>query len=160
MSTTIYTDDYLARINDITPLMRLVAWRILHNETDCADAIQEALFKGWLHFEQLKEKDYFQTWQIRILINECYNLQRRGQRICCLEDDYLSSIAKTNNPYWVVEYREMINTISQNKRVCLEFYYLQGYSVAEIANQLGITKSAVKLRLYYGRKQLRQYLQC
>lgn len=47
-----------------------IAYTILHDEQDCADALQEALLRAWKNLPRLSEEQYFDTWLVRILINE------------------------------------------------------------------------------------------
>ena len=48
-----------------------VAKGILKSDFDVADAIQEAIISAYKNIGSLKNEDYFKTWIIRILINEC-----------------------------------------------------------------------------------------
>ena len=52
---------------------------ILHNDDDCADAIQNAILKAWQKRYTLRKKDYFKTWLTRIVINECYQIIKESQ---------------------------------------------------------------------------------
>ena len=54
-----------------------IAYTLLHNEQDCADALQEALLRAWQNLSRLREERYFDTWLVRILINECKRLRAR-----------------------------------------------------------------------------------
>ena len=57
-----------------------VALSMLRCDADAADAIQEAVFKGWLHRGALRDGERFEAWLTRILVNECRNIQRRWKR--------------------------------------------------------------------------------
>lgn len=61
-------------------LYRLTAGQ-LREEQDRKDAVQEAIFKAWKGRARLRDKAYFETWLIRILINECHNIQREAMRM-------------------------------------------------------------------------------
>lgn len=62
-----------------------VAKTLLYNDTDCADAIQEAITKAFSKIYTLQQDKYAKTWLIRILINECYAIMRSEKRIVSLE---------------------------------------------------------------------------
>ena len=51
------------------PLWR-IAWAILRNRADCDDAIQEALLRAWNRIGSLRDETAFDTWLMRILVNE------------------------------------------------------------------------------------------
>ena len=61
------------------PMLYRVAYGLLLNRTDCADAVQEALLRAWEKRRSLRDESLFRTWLVRILINECYTLLRGAQ---------------------------------------------------------------------------------
>lgn len=63
-----------------------VAKSLLYNDTDCADAIQEAIVKAFSKLHTLKEDTYAKTWLIKIVMNECYAIMRKEKRIISLDD--------------------------------------------------------------------------
>ena len=52
---------------------------ILRNETDCEDAVSEAIVKSFDKINTLQHASYAKTWLVRILINECYRIYRQKQ---------------------------------------------------------------------------------
>ena len=50
------------------------------NEEDRRDALQETALKAWRARGQLRNEQYFTTWLVRILMNECRSLSRKGAR--------------------------------------------------------------------------------
>lgn len=65
--------------------MYATAKSILKQDTDCADAIQEAIVKAFGKVDDLKQEKYARTWLMRILMNECYNILRKSSRQVSLE---------------------------------------------------------------------------
>ena len=63
-----------------------VAYTILGNDDACCDALQDAALKAWEKRSTLREERYFRTWATRILINACYDAQRKGRRIVSFEE--------------------------------------------------------------------------
>ena len=47
---------------------------ILKDDDDTCDAIQETLMAAYQKFETLENKEFFNTWIIRIMINKCYDI--------------------------------------------------------------------------------------
>lgn len=58
-------------IQDNKLVMFKVAKRILENDEDIKDVIQETIIKAYNGITNLRRNQYFRTWLIRILINEC-----------------------------------------------------------------------------------------
>ena len=54
-----------------------VAWAILGNNADVADALQETALRAWQHRGSLRNQAYFGTWVTRICINICRGMLRR-----------------------------------------------------------------------------------
>lgn len=48
-----------------------VASRMLSDKHDIEDALQETVANAWKGIRKLKSDEFFKTWLIRILINEC-----------------------------------------------------------------------------------------
>lgn len=53
---------------------------LLFGAADREDAIQETLLRAWRHLGSVRDEKYFDTWLIRILINECRRVARRNDR--------------------------------------------------------------------------------
>ena len=49
----------------------------LSNNDDIADAIQNTMLIAFVSIKSLKNNEYFKTWIIRILINECNKIYRQ-----------------------------------------------------------------------------------
>lgn len=59
-----------------------VARSYLDSEADIADAIQDTIIVCYEKIDSLKERKYFKTWLIRILINKCNDILRKEKREC------------------------------------------------------------------------------
>ena len=57
-----------------------IAHTMLSSDADCEDAVQEALLKAWAKVHTLRESAWFETWLVRILINECRQIWRKRPR--------------------------------------------------------------------------------
>lgn len=133
-----------------------VAKTLLHNDADCADAIQESIVKAFANLHTLRQDSYAKTWLIRILINECYALIRKEKRVISLEEFQGKEAVGVQEDY--SDLYEAICKLPQNIRICVTLYYLEGYSVRETAQMLKVTESTVKNRLARARKKLRNIL--
>lgn len=132
--------------------MYRVAKTLLRQDADCADAIQEAIVKAFSGLHTLRSDRYAKTWLIRILINECYAILRRQQRLVPLEE-YFQTQAPRENEY--SDLYEAIARLDEHTRLTVTLYYLEGYSVRETAAILEVTENIVKKRLMRARQQLR-----
>lgn len=148
---------YITRVRSMERKLYRIAHAILFSDADCADAIQEAVFKGWMKKGSLHEEKYFETWMVRILINECRNLLRSGKNIHLPLNEAISADAQPelNED---IHLRMAIRNLPEKYRMPLLLHHLEGYSLAEIARMLDIPQGMVKSRLHQGRSSLRKIL--
>ena len=104
----------------------------------------------------LKEDAYAKTWLIKIVMNECYAIMRKEKRIISLDDYQMDDKAAEQEDY--SELYEAIFKLPEPVKLCVTLYYLEGYSVKEVAQILDITESAVKNRLLKARAVLKESL--
>jgi len=135
--------------------MYRVAKSIAVNETDCEDAVQQAILTAYDKLKCLRNEKYFKTWLIRILINECYRIRRCKGCIVSFED-YMYDVPFESNVD--IELREAVFKLPQKIRTIIVLYYIEGYSIDETAYMLRIPQGTVKSRLHKGRKLLRDML--
>lgn len=128
-----------------------IAYTLLHDEQDCADALQEALLRAWRNLPRLREERYFDTWLVRILINECKRLcaQRRRQIVP------LSAPLAPED----VGLHDALRALDARYRLPVVLHYLEGYSLEEIAWLLRIPMGTVKSRMHAGRARLKDMLE-
>ncbi|WP_373215422.1 sigma-70 family RNA polymerase sigma factor [Blautia obeum] len=121
--------------------------------------IQETIVKAFSNVGTLKNDNYARTWLIRILINECYSLVRKSSKFIPLEnlaDRQESESEKTKN---YSELYTAVNSLKEELRLPVILYYIEDFSVKEIAQILEISEGAVQKRLARARGKLRQELQ-
>lgn len=130
-----------------------VSKSILIHEQDCEDAVQGAIFKAYNKLNTLKKEEYFKTWLVRILINECYSLKRKEYPQVSYEEYFESAKADDKKDY--SELYLAIRNLPERIRITIVLYYVDGYSVEEIKRILEIPAGTVKSRLSKGRKLLK-----
>ena len=135
--------------------MYRIAISMLQNEEDAADAIQETVLKCWQKIGQVRNDEYFETWLIRILINQCNDILKDRKKIIYVED--IPEIVHEDD-YFVNEWKAVLNGLNEKYRVVMELYYVDGFSTKEIAGMLHIRDVNVRSRMARGRKQLEQLL--
>lgn len=73
--------EFAARIWAMRQTLFRICFSQLPSAQDREDAVQETLARAWRKRGQLREEGYLQTWLVRILLNVCHDMQRRGQRM-------------------------------------------------------------------------------
>ncbi len=148
-------DTFAAKVLDSEQTLYSVAKTMLINESDCEDAVSEAVLKAYMKLDSLKEEKYFKTWLVRILINQCYKLLRQRKNLVPLE--YAQGEPQGEREDYTDLYRAVAG-LSQNIRIVVLLHYIEGYSVEEVGRILKIPGGTVKSRLAKGRKLLKEML--
>jgi RNA polymerase sigma-70 factor (ECF subfamily) len=152
-----------------------IAYSLLHNREDAEDAVQGAFLKAFQKLIQFQAKAKFSTWLGRITLNEALTKMRRDpvrrSSIGHEGQDEARSLPKeiadwAPNPemlYTVKELRNILETnlrrLNPNLRTVFLLHDVNGLSLEDTAETLGLTVSAVKTRSWRARLQLREWLQ-
>ena len=129
---------------------------ILKNDSDCADAVQEAIITAYSKLRSLRDDRYFKTWLCRILINECYQICRANKRVVPFED-YMETRRQPEQPGDSGLF-DAIMELKPELRLVIVLHYIEGFQTKEIAEMLKIPEGTVKSRLSRARSELRSIL--
>lgn len=134
-----------------------IAKTILFSDSDCEDAVAQAIYKAYTALPHLREERYFTTWLVRILLNECYRVQREKRRQTVFEEYMAADDGREEENR--TELYEAVASLPEKIRITVELYYIEGYSVEETGKILGIPPGTVKSRLSAGRQKLKTILE-
>ena len=130
-----------------------IAWAILGNNADVADALQETALNAWQHREKLRQAEYFGTWVTRICINVCRRMLRKRRPIISLEDAPEPACPPPDMTLSLA-----LRSLPDNLRLPLMLQYAEGMSYLEIARVLHLPESTVRGRISRAKQQLRKEL--
>ena len=133
-------EEFTVQIMDMKKTLYHVSCGILRSEADREDA--------------LKSAGAFRAWVTRILINECYDICRRGSKIVLL-DEMPEAVAPESGDR---ELRDAVMGLDEIYRMPILLFYVEGFSIREISRILQIPEGTVKSRLFAGRGKLREVL--
>lgn len=136
------------------------AMRILKNQQDAEDAVQNAFLQVIRHFEKACEIPCKELpfWIICIVKNEALMIQRQRKRFVSLEDwDEAVGSAESVSDYGALV--ALFSGLPVTYRAALEMRFLLGYSAREIARHLGISEAAVHTRISRGRALLKDIVE-
>ena len=158
------TDDLVKRAKRheseaFTELMQLymtdmykVAYAILMNDEDVADAIQDTILSCYENLRSLKQNRYFKTWMLRILINKCKDILKQKKQVTYT--DQMPETPFYEEEYAAKEWAQMLEPLDNKYRLVILLYYMEGFNIREISDILDMKESTVKSRLQRGRKQV------
>lgn len=168
---------YEALVRAESPKLLRVVRRVLDNEDEARDVLQEAFMTAFRALPAFDGRSRVSTWLYRIAVNAALMKLRRRKRLAeCDVDAALPAFLEDGHrrdvgPAWPpapdeeVErarlrqlVRDKIAELPESFREALLLYDLQGLSTGEIAAALSISTAAVKTRLHRARQALRALL--
>ena len=139
------------------PQMEQTALRIVKNQHDAEDAVQNAFMQIIRHFEKIDEIpcEKLPFWIVCIVKNEAVTILRKNQRTMQLENwDSFAADAESVTDYLGLV--QLFSRLPETYRAVLEMRLLLGYTGKEIARHLALSESAVNTRIFRGRALLRE----
>jgi len=138
---------------------------------DVEDLMQETFIHAYENLKKLNNKEYFKTWLIRIMLNECYRKNHKASsRKEVVTDTFLfeksipmfsgnstdDTERKVGNRELNVVIESAIERIPIEYRLVFSLRELNGLSVQETAKTLNITETNVKVRFNRAKAMLRK----
>ena len=143
------------------------AYRLLGDDSEAQDVVQEVLIKVWDRREQMDELENMEAWCMRITRNLSYDKlkSRTRRRTETLDKGYDISSPAENSPDRRTEQKDMMrmirkfmNDLPEKQRHVMQLRDVEGYSYKEISEILDMDLSQVKVNLFRARKKIRENL--
>lgn len=161
-------------VESSSPKVYALGLRMLGNEQDAEDILQETYLKAYKALPNFEKRSSVSTWLFRIAANEALmQLRKRqaGVNLIEIEKDEEKDEAPMEIIDWCclpeqemvsTETRAMLNNaageLSPALRLVFQLRDVDGFSISETAEILGISEDAVKTRLVRARLKLREEL--
>ena len=135
--------------------------RIINNEAEAEDVMQEAFLKAFTKIETYKGEVSFGAWLKRIVINRSLDyLKKRKVKFEEIKEkttqitDFQMETKEVN----VQVIKNAIQKLPDGYRVVLSLYLLEGYDHEEISEILGISNSNSRTQFLRAKNKLREIL--
>jgi RNA polymerase sigma-70 factor, ECF subfamily len=158
--------EFEERLLECGPLAFRVARGVLRNSADAEDVAQEALLRAYRRFERLRDRTRFRAWLVRIAFRLAIDRARSSKRREVRETLWSESAPgpSTEDLAATSEFQAHLNRamdeLPEKHRLVLLLAAIEGHSVEEVAEMLGLPMGTVKSRLFFARKQLAEKLRC
>lgn len=149
-----------------------LALQYMKNEESAKDVLQEAYMKAFTNLEKLEKPEAFAGWLGTIVANTAKNML--GKKNPMLFSDVAVNEEEEHFEYQIEDenvenqpeiaytrketqelVHELMESLSEEQRICLLMFHIEGASISEIAAALNCSENTVKSRLNYGRKNLK-----
>lgn len=169
-----YTDGQPAALEELFRRYRVpayrVAFRLLGNEADALDAVQDGFVKALTHLAGFQGRSSFKTWLLRVVSNAALDLGRQRGRRETVSLDGLApeamhaelltgdrSTAGLERADLRRQLDEALATLSDVQRQTFVLYADAELTYREIAEVTSTSIGTVMSRLFYARQKLRAY---
>lgn len=163
-STSEIDREFEARLADSSSMAIRVAFSVLRNQADAEDVAQEVFTKAHRAFHQLRDRDRFRSWLVRMTWRAALD-HLRGSRRRMIRD--MAAVPQAFGP--TVEDNAIdderrarvwraVDSLPQRLRLVIVLSAMEGHSVKDVAALLGVAEGTVKSRLFNARKMLQEIL--
>jgi len=163
--------EFEVRLVESSTLAVRVAYSVLRNREDAEDVAQEAFAKAYRSFHQLRDRERFRAWLVRMPWRMALDRQRSNRRRVAREDHADTWLPDSAGSRSVgdlqvgLEARERaehlwraIDGLSEKLRMVIVLAGIQGHDIKEVAALLDLPEGTVKSRLFAARQQLKDAL--
>ncbi len=144
---------FVSLVKQYEDVLYRAASRLLNNDEDVADAMQDAIISAYENLHTLKNEEYFNTWICKILINKCNSLLNKNKNVSGINEHLLPE--KRNDEFQKIELEDALNSLNEVYRLALILYYIVGLNVKEISEFLKEPEGTIKSRLSRAKSILR-----
>jgi len=158
------TREFEARLADSSALAFRVAYSVLRQRQDAEDVAQEAFTRAFRRFADLRDREKFRGWLVRMTWRLALDHRRADKRrvnreeavaVPPLGDAEAEAMARDRSArLW-----NAIDRLPDKLRVVTVLAAIEGHGVKEVAELTGSPEGTVKSRLFDARKLLQEMLQ-
>lgn len=153
------------RLRESSTLAFRVAYGVLRHRQDAEDVAQDAFAKAYRSFAQLRDRDRFRAWLVRMTWRLAIDKWRSDRRRVAREQTWDAATSPTSDDAAVsgeraAELWRAIDKLPEKLRVVVVLGAIEGHDIRTMARLLELPAGTVKSRLYLARKGLAESLRC
>jgi RNA polymerase sigma-70 factor (ECF subfamily) len=139
-------------------------FELVHDEQTSLDIVQETFISAARHISSLRNDDKFGSWMFGIAHQKCIQRWRKRAREEMLREEFSQTPdeLETGPDELLIrqeqeaEFMNLLNQLPAPQRSVLLLYFMEDFSLEEIAGISGVSIGTVKSRLHYAKKSLKQ----
>jgi len=154
-------------VDTLQPFVYRLAFRLLCNEDEAKDVVQETFIRVWLHLYKYHSDTRFSTWLYKIACNLCYDRLRAIKRsqvnsttvfdLSQLdvpeENDIEQSLINRNLIEWITA---LTHDLTPKQKLVFTLRDIEGMELEEIREITGMSGEKIKSNLYLARQYIRK----
>jgi RNA polymerase sigma factor (sigma-70 family) len=146
------------------PRMMTLARRMLSDQVEAEDAVQDAFMRLWTHASRWRPgQAKFETWLYRVTLNQCYDRLRRRptsplDEAVNVADQTPDPVAQMTDSAVAAAVERAIGSLPERQRAAIVLCHYQECGNIEAAEILGVSVEALESLLARGRRALKVQL--
>ena len=156
--------EFEARLVESSTLAFRVAYGVLRQRQDAEDVAQEAFVKAYRSFSQLRDRERFRAWLVRMTWRLAIDRQR-GDRRRLAREVATQDVSSADTSDALIDRERAahlwaaIDSLPDKLRMVVVLAGIEGHDTGEVARLLDVPQGTVKSRLFLARQRLKEQLQ-
>lgn len=166
--------EFETRLVESSTLAFRVAYGVLRHRQDAEDVAQDAFAKAYRNFRQLRDRERFRAWLVKMTWRLAIDRQRNDRRRLAREDT-AARPAETAGPKGPALHRQVLDDLEARERasrlwaaidalpdklrIAVVLANIEEHDIDEVARLLDLPEGTVKSRLFLARQRLKELLQ-
>lgn len=164
------TEAFRLLVVEYNRLLFALAFRLLCNEEEAKDVVQDTFIKVWLSLDRYNSNFRFSTWIYKIACNACYDRLKSRQHEACSSMNapghpaVLQMLSDEDVEAAVInkELKELVlrltSELTPKQKTVFVLRDIEGLEVDEVALITGLSAAKIKSNLYLARRYIRERL--
>jgi RNA polymerase sigma factor (sigma-70 family) len=139
-----------------------IAFKILQVRPDAEEAAQDSFIKAYHHLKGFNRDSKFSTWLYRIVFNTAISYKRKSRQSFQSIENVVTAyshedvtLERTDKQKYLAQAMTKLN---EADRTALSLFYLEEFSLEEIADITGHPANTIKVRIHRARLKLAEEL--
>jgi RNA polymerase sigma-70 factor (ECF subfamily) len=136
-----------------------IAFKILQSRPEAEEAAQDSFIKAYHALSGFNRQSKFSTWLYRIVFNTAITYKRKNkQQFQSIENTVVeydqeneASLEKTDKKKYI---EQALTRLNEADRTALTLFYLEEFSLEEIAEIMNAQANTIKVRIHRARQRL------
>lgn len=156
-------DEFMEWYKELYPEMYRIAYYYMRNRQEAEDAVMDAVLAAFEKRYQLKDKEKYRGWMMRILLNRCRKRMKKwfrteedieqissGEERRLSEETDFAEISAVKQVFW---------KLKEEERLIVSLFVFGGYKGEEIAGMLGKKHSTIRSRYRRALEKMKRELE-
>ena len=159
-------DQYAVLVDAYKDMVFNIAFRMLGDADAAKDMAQESFIAAYNALGDFKFNSKFSSWLYRIVVNKCRDHFRAGRETVTVDEICEFVAGPDRSPEQAAACRQTgdavqqaLNRLPPDYREVIILKHIEGFDYQEIAETLGVSIGALKVRAHRGREMLRKLLE-